>query len=880
MATNAKILKSDLSTLSRITNLENNVYKITYYKIVSGTSGTITPPTGATFNANEFGDSGDSILSKINVDNKPTFSSPLTAGSVVVTANLNPLTGGWTTSGTYTDTNVALIYSINISAINLSNLNNFYIIEETKLENIGGGGGVPYTGAVSDVNLGEFGIQLGNLEFDNTPTTVPTTAGSVYYNDTDGTLDLILKGGNVTLQVGQEQVVRVVNKTATNISLLEANYQAVRITGAQGQRPKVDLAQATTDPLSSETIGLVTETIANNAEGFITTSGLVRGINTTGSLQGETWADGDILYLSPTTAGNVTKVKPTAPNHLIVIGYVIHAHATQGTIYVKVDNGYELDELHNVKIATPANNNVLAYTLATDIWENKTVESALGFTPVVANSAITGATKTKITYDAKGLVTAGADATTADIAASTNKNYVTDAQATVIGNTSGTNSGNQTLANTSDATSHTVTLSSTGGSVQLVEGSGITLTTTGTSADGIITIASTGGGSGTVTNVSALTLGTTGTDLSSTVANSTTTPVITLNVPNASAANRGALTSTDWSTFNDKQATLVSGTSIKTVNSTSLLGSGDVAVQATLVSGTNIKTINSTSILGSGNLVVAASPSGVAGAVQFSDGTALSSDATKFFWDNTNKRLGIGTNAPQYPLHVSSGTTFTEVDIEATGASARAFFRTQVNAADTYFDIRAHGTTSASSTYAGVNMQGGNVLLSSPRDAGLMIINNSAKPIMFAVSATEVMRLDTNYYMGIGINAPTSKLHVKGSGTTSGTSSLNVTDSSAVSLLLIKDDGAISVSSTNTASGTTGNRTINKASGTVNIAAAGTTVTVTNSLVTAASIVMAVLRTNDSTAIIKNVVPSAASFVINLSAAATAEVSIGFLVIN
>jgi hypothetical protein len=57
------------------------------------------------------------------------------------------------------------------------------------------------------------------------------------------------------------------------------------------------------------------------------------------------------------------------------------------------------------------------------------------------NAAITGATKTKITYDAKGLVTAGADATTADIADSTNKRYVTDAQSTVIGNTSGTNTG-------------------------------------------------------------------------------------------------------------------------------------------------------------------------------------------------------------------------------------------------------------------------------------------------------------------------------------------------------------------------------------------------------------------------------------------------------
>jgi hypothetical protein len=251
-------------------------------------------------------------------------------------------------------------------------------------------GFVPYTGATDDVNLGEFGLLTGNVEFDNTPTNIPTTAGAMYWNDADGTADLILKGGNVKLQVGQESVLRVVNKTATNINLLEANYQAVRVTGAQGQRLKVDLAQATTDNLSAETIGLVTETINNNQEGFITTSGLVRGINTTGSLQGETWADGDILYLSPTTTGNVTKVKPVAPNHLVIVGYVVHAHVNQGSIFVKVDNGYELDELHNVKITSAANNNVLAYTSATDIWENKTVETALGYTPFQLPSLTSG----------------------------------------------------------------------------------------------------------------------------------------------------------------------------------------------------------------------------------------------------------------------------------------------------------------------------------------------------------------------------------------------------------------------------------------------------------------------------------------------------------
>jgi hypothetical protein len=301
---------------------------------------------------------------------------------------------------------------------------------------------VPYTGATQNVDLGEYELKAGQVEFDQTPT---GTAGVAVmrWNDTDGTVDLGLKGGNVTLQLGQEQLVRVVNKTATNINLLEANYQAVRVTGAQGQRLKVDLAQATNDVLSAETIGLVTETINNNQEGFITTSGLVRGINTTGSLQGETWSDGDVVYLSATTAGRITNVKPSAPNHLVIIGYVVSAHATQGSIFVKVDNGYKLDELHNVAISTPLNNQSLVYETATTLWKNKAL-TASDVGAVATNSAITGATKTKITYDAKGLVTAGADATTADIADSSNKRYVTDANLTVIGNTSNTNTGDET----------------------------------------------------------------------------------------------------------------------------------------------------------------------------------------------------------------------------------------------------------------------------------------------------------------------------------------------------------------------------------------------------------------------------------------------------
>lgn len=100
------------------------------------------------------------------------------------------------------------------------------------------------------------------------------------------------------------------------------------------------------------------------------------------------------------------------------------------------------------------------------------------------------------------------------------------------------------------------------------------------------------------------------------------------------------------------------------------------------------------------------------------------------------------------------------------------------------------------------------------------------------------------------------------------------------SLVSINDNGKITMPTTITPALTVGDQVINQPSGTVNFAAAATAITVTNSLVSATSIVLAVVRTNDSTAVIKNVVPGAGSFVITLNAAATAETSVGFVVFN
>lgn len=229
---------------------------------------------------------------------------------------------------------------------------------------------VPYNLATKDVNLGEYGISAGQFTLDTSPTGT-AVVGTTRWNDAIGSSETILKGGNVILKNGVDLLARVVNKVSPNQTLTKAQYKAVRISGAQGQRLAVALAQANNDTNSADTIGLVTETIPTNQEGFIMTVGNLENINTTGSLQGETWSDGDVLYLSPTTPGAITNVKPNgSTGHIVVVGYVEYAHQNNGKIYVKIMNGWELDELHNVYISNVADGNMLIYQSSNSLWVN------------------------------------------------------------------------------------------------------------------------------------------------------------------------------------------------------------------------------------------------------------------------------------------------------------------------------------------------------------------------------------------------------------------------------------------------------------------------------------------------------------------------------
>lgn len=163
----------------------------------------------------------------------------------------------------------------------------------------------------------------------------------------------------------------------TNVdSVTITKGQPVYAFGGQGDRLTVKRANNSTDATSAQTVGLVlSSSIGVNQKGLIIVNGLLDGLSI---LPTSTWADGDPVYLGA-TAGSITNVKPVAPNHLVYLGFVTTAsNGSAGRLYVRVQNGYELDELHNVYInpATLADNDLIQYDSATSLWKNESLSTA------------------------------------------------------------------------------------------------------------------------------------------------------------------------------------------------------------------------------------------------------------------------------------------------------------------------------------------------------------------------------------------------------------------------------------------------------------------------------------------------------------------------
>jgi len=550
----------------------------------------------------------------------------------------------------------------------------------------------------------------------------------------------------------------------------------------------------------------------------------------------------------------------------------------------------------------------------------------------------------------------------------------------------------QAIANTSDATSHTATLSSTGGSVKLVEGSNITLTTTGNGLDGIVTIASSGGG------VTDLTI--TGTTSPVTLNSSTGTDVtITAGGINTLTGTTGNVTITgteiDGSTTNELQnlsltgqalaissgtgvtlpiVDVIAGTGI-TVSKTAgaatitnsapdqtvvITGAGSASVSGTYpsftVTGGGITALTGdVTATGPGSVAATIAAGAVngaklasgavsdstkvgAGAIQQSDiangavwakhlarmgastgqvlgwngsvwgpvaaGWGLSGNAatagSSFLGTTNNTSLRFRTNNAQRIILDSLGNVGVGLNIpldivhingSGTLQAGRTWFRvqnTQTNSAAGMRFVNGDGRYAAFQ-YAGSSYATGEVLSAfTEGDYPISFVTNGnvvsggTSAVIFSPGgySNEAARFQQNR-VGIGVGAlPSATLHVRGAGATSANTALLVQNSTPSDLLTVRNDGKVSFWATNTTTGTTGARTIDRPSGTVNFAAGASTLVVTNSLVTTASIVFAVVRTNDTTATIKNVVPAAGSFTITLTANATAETSVGFFVIN
>ena len=252
---------------------------------------------------------------------------------------------------------------------------------------INAGGAVTTTGLTVNgaSSLSGDVTNVDSISFDLTAAEA-TGIGKLYWDAGVGELRYGLGGGNVDLGIGQMQVTYCRNAETTTIT----KGQVVYLFGAQGDRPSVKLASNTSDTTSAKTFGIAAENIAANGDGYIVNVGTITGINTS------MYSPGDILWLG-STAGTFTTTKAVAPNHLVFIGVVQKANQGGGQIYVRVQNGYELDEIHDVLISGVGLNHSLFYDTSVNVWKNYAPSAArtnLGLGTIAtqnANSvAITG----------------------------------------------------------------------------------------------------------------------------------------------------------------------------------------------------------------------------------------------------------------------------------------------------------------------------------------------------------------------------------------------------------------------------------------------------------------------------------------------------------
>lgn len=312
--------------------------------------------------------------------------------------------------------------------------------------------------------------------------------------------------------------------------------QAVYVSSANGTNMIVSKSSNATEATSSKTMGLLAQDLALNAKGYVITEGLLSGLNTA------TANAGDPVWLG--TGGNLLfglANKPSAPAHLVFIGIVTRANTNNGEIFVKVQNGFEMGELHDYAASGVANNDVITYESATSLYKPKSIATILGYTP--ANSARLINTTAPLTGG--GDLSANRTLAITQAGASSN-GYLTSTDWNTFNNKEGAiTSGTSAQYFRGDKTFQTLDTS--------VVPENTNLYYTDTRARAAIT------GTAPISVVSGV-----------------------VSISQAGGASNGYLSSTDWNTFNNKQAAL-NGTGF--VKSTAGVISYDTNTYLTTISG-------------------------------------------------------------------------------------------------------------------------------------------------------------------------------------------------------------------------------------------------------------------------------------------------------
>ena len=213
---------------------------------------------------------------------------------------------------------------------------------------------------------------------------------------------------------GQVLTTEVYNETGATLT----KGTIVYINGSHGNLPTVTKAQADSESTSSRTFGYIQSDLTNMNNGYVIVIGKLDGLNTS------TFTDGQTLYLSPTVAGGYTATKPVAPQHIVYVGTIVRSHPTAGIIEVRIQNGYELNEIHDVSALSPSNGDVLQYVTSTGLWTKTQAggdvsgpysslqlgTGVVGSTELASTSVTPAAyTNANITVDEDGRITAAAN---------------------------------------------------------------------------------------------------------------------------------------------------------------------------------------------------------------------------------------------------------------------------------------------------------------------------------------------------------------------------------------------------------------------------------------------------------------------------------------